>query len=263
MNKKDIAIVIPIYLSSLSEDEKRSIEQCLKLLSEYSIVVIKPKHLEIDDIIQKYKLSQVEVFPDECFSSLRAYNKTVLTEEFYTRFQNYTYMLIYQLDAYVFKDELLEWATKGYDYIGAPWLPYKKRYLTAFGRCNLFVQRLFCKLFTKQKLKKRLKYYAYHIGNGGFSLRRISKMIEVTRIYKKKIDFYMADDKPFYPEDLFLHLELSFNHRLYTPKFKEALQFSIEMNPEWGYHYNQNQLPFGCHAWSHKDYAPFWKSIIK
>ena len=125
MNKKDIAIVIPIYLSSLSEDEKRSIEQCLKLLFEYSIVVIKPKHLEIDDIIQKYKLSQVEVFPDECFSSLRAYNKTVLTEEFYTRFQNYTYMLIYQLDAYVFKDELLEWATKGYDYIGAPWLKKK------------------------------------------------------------------------------------------------------------------------------------------
>ena len=40
-------------------------------------------------------------------------------------------MLIYQLDAYVFKDELLNWANKGYDYIGAPWLPWKNGILVS------------------------------------------------------------------------------------------------------------------------------------
>ena len=117
MNKKDIAVVIPIYLPSLSNSERISLEQCLKLLSSYSIVVIKPESLDLDDIINFFGLTHIEAFPDKHFVSLRAYNKLVLSEEFYRSFQHYTYMLIYQLDAYVFKDELLNWANKGYDYI--------------------------------------------------------------------------------------------------------------------------------------------------
>lgn len=113
MNKKDIAVVIPIYLPSLSNSERISLEQCLKLLSSYSIVVIKPESLDLDDIINFFGLTHIEAFPDKHFVSLRAYNKLVLSEEFYRSFQHYTYMLIYQLDAYVFKDELLNWANKG------------------------------------------------------------------------------------------------------------------------------------------------------
>lgn len=35
-------------------------------------------------------------------------------------------MLVYQLDAYAFKDELFFWASLGYDYIGAPWMPHQR-----------------------------------------------------------------------------------------------------------------------------------------
>ena len=31
-------------------------------------------------------------------------------------------MLIYQLDAFVFQDDLAYWCQQNYDYIGAPWL---------------------------------------------------------------------------------------------------------------------------------------------
>lgn len=263
MNKKDIAVVIPIYLPSLSNSERISLEQCLKLLSSYSIVVIKPESLDLDDIINFYGLTHIEAFPDKHFVSLRAYNKLVLSEEFYRSFQHYTYMLIYQLDAYVFKDELLNWANKGYDYIGAPWLPWKKRHLSVIGRYRLYCQRLFCRLFDEKTFKTD-KYYAYQVGNGGFSLRRISKMLEITTHYKTKISKLLDDDAPFYPEDVLLLYELTDrNFHLEKPCFKEALQFAMEENPKWAYCYNGNQLPFGCHAWCHKDYYPFWSTFIK
>ena len=172
-------------------------------------------------------------------------------------------MLIYQLDAYVFKDELLNWANKGYDYIGAPWLPWKKRHLSVIGRYRLYCQRLFCRLFDEKTFKTD-KYYAYQVGNGGFSLRRISKMLEITTHYKTKISKLLDDDAPFYPEDVLLLYELTDrNFHLKKPCFKEALQFAMEENPKWAYCYNGNQLPFGCHAWCHKDYYPFWSSFIK
>lgn len=263
MNKKDIAVVIPIYLPSLSNIERISLEQCLRLLSAYSIVIIKPECLNIDAITSHYGLTCIEMFPNGCFTSLRAYNKLVLAEEFYRRFQSYTYMLIYQLDAYVFNDELLNWANKGYDYIGAPWLPWKKRHLSLIGRYRLSCQRFFYKLFNK-KVFKSDKYYAYQVGNGGLSLRRISKMQEITAHYKNKINKLLDDDMPFYPEDVFLLHELTDrNFKLKKPHFKEALRFAMEERPEWAYLYNGRQLPFGCHAWCHKDYCFFWKSFIK
>lgn len=261
MNKKEIAVVIPIYLPVLSDTDRVSLKQCLKLLSEYEIIVIKPENLEVHELAH-YPLSHIESFPDDFFVSLRAYNRLVLAAEFYSRFQNYQYILIYQLDAYVFKDELLFWAEKGYDYIGAPWLPSKRRHLSAIGRFRLFCQRFFCKWFNKEAFVSD-KYYAYQVGNGGFSLRKTSKMLDIVIHYKDKIDKLLADDAEFYPEDIFLlHELIDSKYKLKKPNFKEALQFSIEEKPDWAYFCNREQLPFGCHAWCHKDYYYFWKSFI-
>ena len=123
MEKKDIVVVIPVYKTTLTKYEEMSLNQCVKVLADYSLVVVKPVSLDINELLSRYSLLKVENFSDDCFSDLRAYNKLVLKEDFYQRFANYQYMLIFQLDAYVFRDELLDWARQGYDYIGAPWLP--------------------------------------------------------------------------------------------------------------------------------------------
>lgn len=47
----------------------------------------------------------------------------MLEADFYRRFGKYKYMLIYQLDAFVFSDKLLDFCEMGYDYIGAPVYP--------------------------------------------------------------------------------------------------------------------------------------------
>lgn len=263
MNKKDIAIIIPVYHADLSEEEAVSLAQCMKILSEYQVIIIKPVGLNIDCLLSKYSSLTVELFPENHFVSLRAYNKMVLEESFYRRFSQYQYVLIYQLDAYVFKDELLYWASKGYDYIGAPWVPSSSFLLSGYGRFILFFKRIMYTVLGNEKRKFK-KYRNYQIGNGGFSLRKVSKMIEITHFYKSKIDLYLDDDKIFYPEDVFLLLELnSRGCRLCKPGFAEALKFSIEENPEWSYHHNGNRLPFGCHAWSHKSYRNFWLPIIR
>lgn len=262
MNKKDIAVVVPVYLPSLSATEKVSLEQCLKLLSDYQIIVIKPETLNIDTIINYYGITHVETFLDEDFASLRAYNKLVLKDDFYKRFQNYTYMLIYQLDAYVFRDELLDWANRGYDYVGAPWIPAKQRYRSSFGKYYLLIQRYIHKVFNSRSFKKP-KFYAYQVGNGGLSLRKIDKMIAMTSHYKDKIEELLDDNKAFYPEDVFLLLEITEQkYRLRKPSFREALEFSIDERPDIAYQYNDRKLPFGCHAWSYEKYYPFWTKII-
>ena len=77
-----------------------------------------------------------------------------MSKQFYFRFlPNYKYMLIYQLDAWVFTDNLQEWCDKGYDYIGAPFLSIVK--------------------------KNSPRVIFKGVGNGGLSLRRIQYCIDV------------------------------------------------------------------------------------
>lgn len=96
---------------------------------------------------------KVERFDDKNFTDVNAYNKLMLKREFYNRFKIYRHILIYQLDAWVFKDELLKWCSYNYAYIGAPW-------------------------FSDDKPLTGLPHFM-GIGNGGFSLRDVKKHLRI------------------------------------------------------------------------------------
>lgn len=263
MDKKDIVVVVPVYLPVLSELEAVSLRQCLNILSDYSIVVIKPENLDISDIQAQFLFTQVVSFPDECFRGIEAYNRLMLDAAFYKAFSEYAFMLIYQLDAYVFKDELFFWASLRYDYIGAPWMPHQKKYWKFPTRYIWLAQRCFWRIFYPKHLRK-LKYCWYHVGNGGLSLRKIKKFIEITEHYKPLIDRWMREGNFFLPEDVFLLLNTTDRGaRLKRPPYKLAMKFAIEQIPAWGYRENGCQLPFGCHNWTHPEMLPFWTQFIK
>ena len=118
-------IVIPAYKSNISEIESVSLRRCLLVLKNYDICFVSPYGLNMDvyrSILSDYQICfNVMSFPSHFFDSVKSYNKLMLTHDFYLRFCEYEYMLIYQLDAYVFDDQLAYWCNKGYDYIGAPW----------------------------------------------------------------------------------------------------------------------------------------------
>ncbi|HMC84001.1 MAG TPA: DUF5672 family protein, partial [Chitinophagaceae bacterium] len=64
-------------------------------------------------------------------------------------------------------------------------------------------------------------------------------------------------------EDQFWGLSLSKKFEWFkVPDYKTAAAFAFEMQPHRLYILNNNQLPFGCHAWWKYD-LDFWKPHIE
>lgn len=268
MNKELVCIVIPIYKESLTHFEQVSLNQCVSVLGNYPIIFAKPKTLSIKHLAEKYPSIKSQDFDDDYFISVQSYNRLMLSEEFYKRFAAYQYMLLYQLDAYVFKGELSEWCKKGYDYIGAPWRieidfdskikelvwNFKRKIALWFD----LKEELYGKYGPKEIIFKRA------VGNGGFSLRRIEKFLELIPKHQKTIEKYLslAPTHPAYNEDAFWCIELNrYVNRLKIPDWRIALKFAVEHLPEKAYQLNGG-LPFGCHAWDIYE-TDFWKKFIK
>lgn len=181
-------------------------------------------------------------------------------------------MLIYQLDAWVFKDELEFWCNKGFDYIGAPW----------------FIG------YDSTNNKMPLMEYS---GNGGFSLRNIKKMYkllsmdihlvktfsEIYKINKKRRVLSNIISMPIFIFRWLFQRERFFNvwqlaeinedvlivkiAKEFYPNFKiatakEAIPFAFECKPDLLFKLNGDQLPFGCHAYKKYNWN-FWKEYIK
>ena len=112
---------MPAY-RHLSDDEKISMRQCVDVLGGHDIIVIHPERLDLTEDLQSWQSVVVKALCNEWFDGVKGYNSMLLSTGFYDLFSAYDYILIYQLDAYVFRNELDEWVAKGYDYIGAPWI---------------------------------------------------------------------------------------------------------------------------------------------
>src|ERR1700744_1519211 len=121
---KKAAVVIPVYKTQLSAYEKVSLKQCKDILGDHPVIFAKPVSLNIDGLISVTGFQSVS-FDDHYFESVHGYNELMMAEEFYKSFSDYEYILIYQLDAFVFSDQLDYWCDQDYDYIGAPWLREK------------------------------------------------------------------------------------------------------------------------------------------
>ena len=211
-----VVVVVPVYKNDLSITEKVSFEQLFRILGHYPIIFVAPERMRGCNLLEK---KTVEWFSDSYFVSTDSYSELLLSIEFYERFIRYEYMLIYQLDAFVFSDQLLKFCDMGYDYIGAPW------------PCCLM-----------PKLKKR-------VGNGGLSLRNIESCLRMVK--KKNIIINMIKMKGlnYSVEDIFFAFcgnisELNFS----LSSVKDAADFSLEWNISHRYENISKKLPFGCHG---------------
>ena len=160
-----VVVIVPVYKTCLSADEKVSFLQTLRMLGNHPICIVCPETLNFAineiEVCEDFISVFVERFPNVFFEGISGYNRLLLSEEFYARFAEYDYMLICQLDAYVFRDELLEWCSKGYDYIGAPLFGY--HFDIEHGK----------------------------VGNGGFCLRRVKAYLD---FFKGKKNVFKLDD---------------------------------------------------------------------
>ena len=258
-DKKNIVIVIPVYQASINSNEKISLEQALKILNEYDISFMVPESLSFhpSQLIPGNKmLEHVTVirFPDKYFSSAIEYSKLLVSKEFYQAFDKYWFMLLYQLDAYVFYDSLQEWASKGYDYIGASWTEeHEQTFYRLMYRGKFKVAFSFMRSINKIFFGKR----DYAIGNGGLSLRNINKSIKTLNFLS-----FLAKRWTIH-EDLFWGMAAPTLYPFFkVPNKKDAFNFSFEREPRKLFELNGNRLPFGCHAWEKYD-PDFWNEHIQ
>lgn len=260
-----VVVVIPLYESKPDLWQQKSFAQCCKVLGKHRICIVTHGGVDIKEyqnIASQYGVNiNKECFDATFFASIAGYNLLMLDKSFYQRFSCYQYLLIYQLDAWVFRDELDYWCDMGYDYIGAPWIEEKDEGNIVFAG----------------------------VGNGGFSLRRIQHFIDVlgyngpvrdasqlalkpslknklyeflySNGYQNTISYYKKD--PTLYEDIFLSIFLSNTKlRAKMPDAKTAARFAFEKRPSYLYSLTE-QLPFGCHAWRKYEYEEFWENYIK
>ena len=259
-NSAFVKIIIPIYKKELSKYEKKSLLQAYTVLNDHSIVVIKPQSLSLDFLLIEFPKLQFESFEDAYFTSIMGYNRLMLSSEFYERFIDSTYILICQLDAYIFTDQLMHWCKQGYDYIGAPWIlkPWNRYPLS---RTVYAIKRTALQLLNRPNSSKT----AFKVGNGGLSLRKVATHLEATVKLKNLIqEVYLTKEKKhLFNEDVFFATEvnnqgLNFKY----PTYQEALKFAFDKYPNECYKLNNEILPFGCHSWYKRKMKEFWFPII-
>lgn len=263
-----VVVVIPTHKANPTDNELASFRQCYKILGTHPIRIVAPEGLEMS--VYKNAVPETEiVFIDPIWlSSIEQYNKLKISLYFYHLFRDYEYLLTYELDAWVFRDELLYWCDKGYDYIGAPWFE---------GYIN------------------PTSYKIVDVGNSGFSLRKVNSALDITKRlkimakwrrfwYKTRLQAILRFESKVlekifkihfnpYTINLFANWQLqedyywakyvssSFPEFRVAPK-EEGVRFSFECNPSLLFKMNSEQLPFGCHAWE-KYELEFWEEYIE
>jgi len=263
------AIVIPIYKKEIDKDERKSLNQCLNVLSNFPIVIVAPKSLDLSAYNLPDNIKIIR-FNDAFFKNINGYNQLMLSLKFYKSFSNYEYILIYQLDSFVFKDDLAYWCNKGYDYIGAPW----KDVLVDYQRGKI----------------------DFGVGNGGLSLRKVSSFIKVLKSWHTIYDFDFLIKRSlkgvtglnltvaFFKIMYYYFFKNNYNYRFNgydrnedcfwgiivpkkirwfkIPNIEEASNFALDENMDYFITFIKDKIPMGCHAWQ-KNYNAYWKYYIK
>jgi hypothetical protein len=248
------------------ELEVISLKQCGKMLGKYQIVFVTYEGLDLGEyinILEDTKTAyRVEYFPKIYFYGIAGYNALMCSNTFYDRFLNDEYILIYQLDAYVFSSELDYWLNQNYDYTGGPF-------------------------FKETKDLLRLEWSGYY--NGGFSIRRTGLFyrLSFTKNIKYNYYFWLLLQKRKGQIHIFgkvgciiLHMgvrilslaikarcgnedlvwsSLIKNRGGALPSFEAALSFAFDNYHVYAWQLNQGKLPFGCHGWDIFYSYQFWE----
>ena len=262
MDLKQVAIVIPFYREELTDFEKIALLQCQKILAEYPKIAVKPRSLNLPAETSALTNLQTISFDDEYFQDVWGYNRLMLSDFFYRSFSGYQYILIYQLDAFVLRDDLKYWCGQGLDYVGAPWVRAKPH----SGKFSAYWHQLKNDWYVRNNVSKngkpRVEQLEDRVGNGGFSLRKVDTFFKYCVECKSLIEKYQKENSSWFHEDIFWSIELNRKEKkLAIPPLETGLQFAFETNPERALLLSYNKLPFGCHAWD--KHTDFWRPVFK
>lgn len=254
MSKSIATVLIPIYQREPTVLERISLDQTLRVLGKHPITFQAPIGLDVA-WYENYCKGRAAVFFEhfKC-ESKDEFRRLMINPDFYKRFGNFEYLLICHLDAFVFRDQLLEFCQLGYDYIGA--YIYNPMWQQAAG-----------------SRWRRLTGSAApeYFGNGGFSLRRVEAFHRITRRFKPYIDLYLWTRKlrhARFLDDIFIALHLPRLSRKFSiapASVAQKFGAAYEDWPEDQLPFTKlepSTLPFGIHGWI-KYKQEYWTSHFR
>lgn len=267
--KKDLAVILIItHKTQINQFEEISLRQCFSVLGDYPIRLVCPRGLDISTYRQIIPQVEVDFIDPSWLSTYQNFNKLKVRPLLYQKYQKYEFILFYELDAFVFRDDLKHWCAQGYDYIGAPWFDN----------------------WTEATVESP----AIGVGNGGFSLRNVDKALKALHTFSYLLkpaelwDYWQTRGKPLHAaasllknctytnnsffllnhfsgnaEDFFWGGQIARNFDwFHIPSISEASKFSFEANSKILFEENSCCLPFGCHGWWKHEFD-FWLPHIK
>ncbi len=262
--------MIPIYKSDPSKEELISLQSCLRNLCKYEIILFTHRDLILTKYAEEFHREGLDYerknFPKHYFNSLSDYNRLLRGYRFYKDFSDYEYVLICQLDTYIFSGNIDYWLSKEYSYVGAPWFRQRENEIefTGVGNGGLSLRKVgdFLRVFEWKFFPKRLwillnfnfkypsvrKHSWTYIFNSLKELK-FSKIIGIFTLLEKNEDLFWSRVLP-----------RKFDW-LTVASFEDALSFSFEAFPQHCYSLNKESLPFGCHGWEKYD-PMFWREYI-
>ena len=203
-------IVVPVYNEVPNELEKLSLKQLdIIVKDDIEICLVGPNRINFSSYVELFNNNKPKHanFDDKYFESNKSYSQLCLSYDFYKRFDDYEYMLIYQTDCWIFRNEIKKFCEMGYDYIGGPIYSPGSRW---------------------PGFKNSMRPV---VGNGGLSLRKISTMLKLTDqngyLYNKYKDEWNSVDY----EDMFICDVLAHDIYINIPDYRIAEQFSIDTLP--------------------------------
>jgi hypothetical protein len=102
----------------------------------------------------------------------------------------------------------------------------------------------------------------YSVGNGGFSLRRVTAMREALKTLHSRAELYRRNSGESHNEDIFFSIETNrYLPRIKTPGIREASAFAWELQPSVAAKLSGGKLPFGCHGFN-KLHRSEWRPIF-
>jgi len=272
MNDKNlVATLIIVHKVQPTLSEIASLKQYRKVLGHYPSYLICPKGLDVSAYKTIFPKIKIDYIPSKWQKTYESFARLKIDPFIYKRYRRYKYVLFYELDAWVFRDELKNWCNKNYDYIGAPW-------------------------FKETNEEENLEKAFVGVGNGGLSLRKTSSLLKVLNSFSyvytyKECFVYLNKNKNLSRlsrtvsllknftianntfwlfnnfksgEDVFWGLYISRKFDWFSiPNYNEALKFSFEKRCKESLKHLNGQLPFGCHKWENENEISFWKDYIK
>lgn len=226
-----VAVVVPAYKEYLSPTEEISLRQLRRVLPWCRKIFVVPEGLQLSygGLEEGFELQE---FPRKFFQGIEGYSQLLLTKDFYSRFEGFEYILIHQLDVFLFEDRLLEFCDMGYDYIGAP--------------CPKF--DLIWHLVEAQ------------VGNGGLSLRKVASCIKLLENHRELLKSHTYRGVFINNEDSLFGYAGTHLPDFKVSDVKTALTFAIQDNVCHVLN-DKLELPFGIHAFN-KIHAHLWRNIL-